>query len=42
MKGKSPEESSDFIGEMLDVLRAFVSAVRDKHVYLRVKKLPAS
>lgn len=37
MKGKSPEESSDFIGEMLDVLRAIVSAVRDKHIYLRVK-----
>lgn len=37
MKGKSPEESSNLIGEMSDVLRAIVSAVREKHVYLRVK-----
>lgn len=37
MKGKSPEESLDFIGEMSDVFRAIVSVVREKHVYLRVK-----
>lgn len=33
MKGKSPEGSSDFIGEMLDVLRAIVSAVRQTCIF---------
>lgn len=40
MKGKSPEESSDFIGEMSDMLRAIVSAVRETCIF-KSKKLPA-